>query len=329
MAVANDLSFNESLNSIITDAFINIGVAADQQIISAADYNFALRTLNRMVSQWQAYDLHLWLKSEAILFLQKGQNVYDLTSPTSGDNATAAYSYFETTTTATSVGGSTLLVSSTSSSIGSQITQMSIGDNLGLILDSGLTYWTTISNISGLTITLSGTIPSQATSGAFVHTYTNKITRPLRIHQGRRYQYESSNEILFGDKNGYSEARETYFALPNKGNLGTPVIWYYDPQESTGIIYVWPTPSDSSYAMKFTYSRQIADFVNSSDTPDFPQEWLMPLVLNLSVYLCPSRGKLSSAAFDKLKITAKESLDLLLKYDTEKTSLKLMPDRRY
>src|SRR5690606_11965570 len=91
---------------IIYDACIEAGNAADE-VLSTAEYNFALRKLNRMVFGWQAYDLHLWLEEEAILFLQQNQVMYTIESTTVGDHC--SNSFIQTTSTANALTSATTI----------------------------------------------------------------------------------------------------------------------------------------------------------------------------------------------------------------------------
>jgi hypothetical protein len=82
VAIADTVNFNESQSLLIQDAFIKVGKSTDQQGLSDNDYNFASRELNRMLLLWQADNLHLWLKTEAVLFLQQNQYIYQFTNST-------------------------------------------------------------------------------------------------------------------------------------------------------------------------------------------------------------------------------------------------------
>lgn len=318
MATSGDTTFTDTVSEIINDAFIACGVNPDQQTISNNDYQYAFRTLNRMILSWQTDDLHLWLRTEATLFLQQNQYIYRFQTATVGDHCTN--SYVETTLGILApLGSSTIQLASS--------TGMNVNDNIGIVLDSGATFWTTIASITvlGLVIVigLAATLPSQSSANNYVHTYTTKITRPLRISQARRYSYNGGNEICIGGDNGAMMAREDYFALPTKASQGTAVQWFYDPQEVAGSLYVWPNPSDSTYAIKFTYIRQIQDFVNPTDTADFPTEWLNALVLGLSIALMPAYGQTAKA--QQLKQDFAMAYNKLLQWDTEHSTVLLGP----
>lgn len=86
---------------------------------------------------------------------------------------------------------------------------------------------------------------------------------------------------------------DTYNRLGNKFVDATPVQLAYDPLISTGIIYIYPEPDSYSVSNReiwIRYQRPFQDFDVSSDTPDFPTEWDLPLVYSLAVALAPSLG---------------------------------------
>lgn len=318
MATSGVRIFNESFGELIEDAFYLIGKGIEVEQLATADRNFAARMLNRMILAWQAQDLHLWLRTEAILFVQQNQYIYDFTDATHGDHCTYADDYVETQLNADMLANSTqLTVLSTTGMVANQY--------IGIILDSNETYWTTIVSVDSATLVTitaaqgSGTAVVASTNN-YLHTYTTKITRPLRILQARRYTYSSAQDLLIG-RNGESMAREDYFMLSNKSSPGQITQYYYDPQLGTGVLYVWANPSDSLSAVKFTYLDPIEVFTTTTDTPDLPNEWLLPIVYNLAVLLAPAYGK--GAKIAELKEIATEQLRVLLCFDTEKSNLTL------
>ena len=81
--------------------------------------------------------------------------------------------------------------------------------------------------------------------------------------------------------------RQTYLRQSNKSSTGKPVLAYYDPQLTNGVIYVWPTPDSGKDQLLFDYRDPIQDFDNGTDNPHFPVEWLEAIVYGLAVRLIP------------------------------------------
>ena len=110
-----------------------------------------------------------------------------------------------------------------------------------------------------------------------------QIPRPTRVLSARIN--DGSNDIYI-----HPICRNEYFDLTDKDTQGRPTQMYYDRQLTDGVIYLWPTPNDSSETLKFTYERVIEDFDTSSDTPDFPPEWFRALKWMLAAEIAVEYG---------------------------------------
>lgn len=83
-------------------------------------------------------------------------------------------------------------------------------------------------------------------------------------------------------------ARSDYYDQPNKGSLGYPTAYYFDPQRAARTLYVWPVPSAAIAAnttVEYTYLRVIEDLDSLNDDFDVPQEWLEALQYSLAARL--------------------------------------------
>lgn len=125
-------------------------------------------------------------------------------------------------------------------------------------------------------------------------------------------------------------SRQEYEDLPNKTSSSSiPVAWYYDPQQASGTLYVWPAPSTTAAAdntLITTYTRRISDMDSSADSLDMPQEWLDPVVWLLADDLeteYPVNDQRLAAKIERKAIEAKQILDY---FDTETTSVFMQPD---
>lgn len=149
--------------------------------------------------------------------------------------------------------------------------------------------------------------------------------KPMRVLEVRRQVSSGSTDTPLTEW-----SRDEYFAQPNKTLDSTPVAFYYDPQLTTGTLYVWPRPDSttaSDMTLQVTYLRRIEDFDSSNDDPDLPQEWLEALCYGLADRLAikyvsnPIRRQEINqrAAFHRAAIES---------WDTEPASLFLQPDMR-
>lgn len=148
--------------------------------------------------------------------------------------------------------------------------------------------------------------------------------KPLRILSVRR---RNSSNV---DTPMRMLSRQEYFDLPNKTTSGAPTCWYYDPQTTTGTLYVWPRPSSSdasAYTLPYTYLRRMDDMDATNNDADIPQEWLRALSYTLASELALKFG---IAPDIRAEITqrAANHLDQIEMWDNETAAIFLMPDDR-
>lgn len=314
MATSGSINFKLTGSQLVEKSCELIGVKNLEQPLAAAILQDGFTTLNLMVKGWQAQGLHLWTKTEGVLFLDVGKPSYFLGA--TGDEATRADDFINTTlTTAASSGAATLVVTSTAG--------MTALDNIGIELDDGTRQWTTIVSVDSSTgLTITATLTDDTAIANTVYTFTTLIERPLRILQARRNT--TGNEA---DVDVLSVSRSDYFGQVNKTSTGTPVMFHYSPQLDNGQIFVWQPTSTVREVIKFTFERNLEDFDDNNDDPDFPIEWTRTLIFNLAVEL--SVGLKYGVPTQKLagiKAIADEQLNLLLGFDKEISPLSIEPE---
>src|SRR3990167_11541009 len=171
------------------------------------------------------------------------------------------------------------------------ITGFSNGDTIGIELDNGNIDWTTINGApSGTTITISTGVTTAASSGNRIYGYTassERVQKPLRVLQADILDVAggTSHEII-------QVSQSDYYRLGSRTSEGTPNQIFYDltpssdtALETNGTFYVYPRFSDGNYVIEFTYHRPFHDFDSSTDNPDFPQAFYLPLMLELAAML--------------------------------------------
>lgn len=282
MTTSGTASFSYTRDQIIRAAGRKIGAFAAGEVPDAQTIQDFADALNSMVKRWDAKGIHLWTESEGIIFMQPNQVQYALgpgttdhiAMPASG-SLTQNY-YTQTTLSAAAASGATsILVAS--------ISGMTSGDQIGVQLQSGAVFWTTVNGApSGSTVNLTVGLSGAASSGALVFDYTTSILRPLRVPYARRFNYQSLIDVPL-----IAMSRMDYRNQPNKQATGPTNQYFYDPQLNTGQFYVWPVPTDTTSAIKFTWYRPIQDFNTAGNTPDLPQEWIDALIFNLAVMMAP------------------------------------------
>ena len=305
-------TLDTTAQEIITAALQDIGEADAEQPLDPQQFADGLRDLNYMVKSWQSQGLHLWTKTEAILFMDVGTEFYNL-GPT-GSRACLADDFINTTLTAAVLTGVAVLpVTST--------TGMVVGDQIGIKLSDNTRQWSTILTVdSSIQVTINAVLTADADSAATVFTYTSLIDRPLRILQLRRFTVGENDEI-----EAIQWSRQEYFAQPDKSSQGQINNWYYSPQLGNGRVYVWQVADDVNRIAKFTFERPINVTESTSEKPDFPAEWFDVLKTNLAARIA-IQYKIPQDRRMELKSEAQYLLDNALGYDREPDSFNVQPD---
>lgn len=307
-------TFNLTRNEIITRSFNIINAFESNETPSAADFSLASDLLNMMVLHWSAHGIHLFQRRIAYLFPQYNQSKYTIDS-NSSDHITDTY--YQTTLSADEALGQTVLSVTSTANI-------TVDDHIGIILDDGTIQWSTVASKTSTTVTIDDALTGATAADSIVYNYTTKLDKPLNIHYAfRRDTVDNSDIPMIG------LSHSDYWKIPVKEDLGTPIDWYYDVQINDGDFYLWPAPSDVTTIVGFSSDRRCNDFVNATDYPDFPREWLMAIIHNLAVYLSGPYGKFDEVKF-WLEPLASKLLSDVTHFDQEEIDLvlSLKPDRR-
>lgn len=309
MTTSGSVDFNQTRNQIIKMALRKLGAIAQGEVPDATTIQEASDQLNMMVKAWVALGIHIWTETEAILFPVIGQAQYTL-GPASSDHATQVYS--QTQLSQAAVLSATEIVVVSNSGVANDV-------DVGVTLDDGTIFWTTVASFSGLTITLDDALTDSASAGLQVYFTSPNIDRPLRIPAARRWNSITGIEVPL-----VPLSRLDYRNLPNKTQTGLVTQFFYDPRggaNTTGYMYLWPTPVNTiDNAIKFTWYRPIQDFDAAGDTPDFPQEWLDTLVWNLALKMAPEYD-CPPQRFSMIQGQAAGTLDLVTGWDREPESI--------
>ena len=311
MATSGSITFTVTTNDIITEALELLGVLGEGETPTADQLSSSQRTLNMMTKTWQAEGLNLFAVQRNYLFLTKGQAEYNL-SASSSSNFTS--SFVEGSTAATAVATATTVTLVDAS-------EVSNGDKIGIYTTNNTTFWTTVNGApAGNVVTLTVALPYDVALGALVYTYTTVSNRPMLILEAYLHQFGATDipvDLI---------SRVDYYELTNKTAEGFTNQVYYDPQINASKLLTWPlTTDDRNYLILLT-QRTLDDFVSSTDNPDFPQEWYMPLAFNLARSLAPKYGT-PQMDYARIMQQARELYETVRGFDTEMgTSMFLRPD---
>lgn len=305
MTTSGSYAWNPTLTQIVRQAHLNIGAIQDGEEVSASMFNDAVFVLNGMVKALEATGLHVWAEEEAILFLQPDQAKYVIGGSGITANTSDADEWIEATLAQPASAGATSIVLEDALLILD-------GMAIGIVLSDGITFWTTVngSPVADV-VTLTDALLGATEAGNYALAYTTKIVRPLKVPKARLLTLNGLNETPMTIL-----SRQEYMDLPQKLSPGTPTQWFYSPQRDTGLLYVWPVPETSAWAVRFTWYRPLQDYLSPNNTSDFPQEWITPLMWNLSKELAPSFD-VPDAKWAKVKEMADTYAIIATSYDRE------------
>lgn len=287
MSSSGSYDFVLTRDNIIKMAYQHIGLLGEGESLNSSQQTEGALLLNSIVKLRAADGMPLWALKRGTLL------------PTTGVSSVATNSHVVTTY------DSTYLASAASSGAGTitvnAIGNIANGDQIGVELDSGDMQWTTVNGApAGAVITLTATLTGDAAANNRVYAYTasaDRVQRPLRIVE--------ANLLHVSDDTSHTLeqiARGDYYALGSRASEGIPNQLYYEPSLGTntadpataaswyGTLYFYPRFNSGEYVIEFTYHRPFQDFDAAGDHPDFPQEFYLPLMLELAAILGPKAG---------------------------------------
>lgn len=325
MTTSGTSSYNAAITQMITTMYRRIGAIAEDEQPTAGMYNDALFAGNALIKEWQALGIHVWTEEEAILFFQAGQNRYLLggansqgvQGPYGPDNCCDAYSWVPMQVAIPVSGGdTTVTVTNTVAPNGVAVLS---GDNFGIVLDSGVAFWTTVNGTPvGNVVTLTNPIPAGQSASAQNNAfdYTTKIVRPLQVPFARQIYYQGGQSQGPRLTPMTVLSRKEYMDLPNPFDPGISTQFFYSPQLVSGVFYPWPNPQDANFGARLTWYRPLMDLTSPANTADIPQEWLNGLMWNLALEMAPEFD-IPPQRWEMIAKMAAIKLDLIQSYDRE------------
>lgn len=302
MTTSGSFNFNLTRNEIITQALRDIGILGDGENATGDQITDGALRLNLMIKAWRNRGISLPLYQELVVFLDEAKNSYLIGA--TGDRTAALSDFVKTELSAiAAIGASTITVDS--------ISGIASGDVIGIVQNDNTIHWTTVNGApSGSTITLTAVTTVAAAIDSHVYTYTSIAQRPLAI-QGARLRVNDGNEVPLR-----VATRQEYFGYTNKTSSSQITAVYYDPQLNNGVLYTYPTSNTVNDIILLTAQRQVADYDASSDTSDFPVEWLDAIIKNLSKAMLTKYGVDTDTA-TQVRLDAKEALEDAEDFDQE------------
>lgn len=282
MATSGSVDYSLTRDNIIKAAYQKIGRVGEGGTPTSDQYTEGALLLNAIVKSWNAGELRmpLWAVRHGAIFPQSLTTPHSVLLGPNGGHA--SLEIIHTTLTADSAASDTTLTVDS-------ITNIAASDNIGVELDNGNIDWTTVSGSpSGSTVTLAAGVTTAASTGRHVYAYTTKIDRPLRIIEAWTRDFTDSANVIDTPMDIVTVSE--YNSLSAKATEGYPLKLSYEPLLVDGLARYWPGFSNGSKIIVFRYHRALEDFDATGDTPDFPQEWYLPLIYELACALAPNYG---------------------------------------
>lgn len=303
---SNNVKFYQTRNEIIKAALSKCRVGAVGEEVVAEEQEMCIRELNAIMKFWQTQGFHIWKLPEAVLFLRKGKDTYELGS----DDCYCTNDLKETHLVCEAIKGQNSIYVAKKD-------EMKVGDYMGITLCCGGIFLSKIADITDELVTLEDILPNNACRCCKVYYYHSNINKPLKIVQARR---EVRGSII--PMNNLEQ--EQFFKLVNYSENGTPLNYNYMPKIDTGTLKIWHAPDDNATIMRFIYEQQFEIFDNSKETPDIPFEWVEPLTWELAYRLSANFG-LGLEEREWIKAQAKETLEDAKRFDQEWGSFYIYP----
>lgn len=297
MATSGVYTYSVSRDKIIRLALLTIRKLDELETPTPQETTDCADFLNMLCKQWQgqadfAPGLKTWHRRRASLFLSSTTNKY-----TVGPGGTGwTESYTGTTLTAAAASGQAVIAVKSATGI-------SVNDNIGVQLDSGALQWTTVSSIASLNITLAANLSGKASANNNVFDYTTTAQQPVVVEAAILRDINNLDTPLTIIRD-----TATYDALPSKNdttNKGDPTAIYPEFLLTNSNFYTdIGAANDVTKHIVITYLEAAQDFVNATDTPEYPQEWYLALALGLAKLIAPMYGATWSQANEANYTTA-------------------------
>ncbi len=308
MSTSGVYNYTMNRNEIIFEALSLIGVASSFRNPSASEYATGVKWLNILIKAWQKKGLRPTQQTQIVVFLSTTANQYTL-GP-NGDHA--SYTYNQAVTTADSVmGATTITIDDTAGFVA--------GYNIGIEINVNVMQWTTIVSVVGQVVTLADPLDADLITGNVVFAYPAKVQKPLRFNNCQR-ALPDATEAIVGIEN-----RADYFNISNKTIQGYVTQMHYSPKINDGLLYVFPISSQVTQVLKATVEYPLEVFTSSTQTPPFPDEWLLPLIYGLATLMGPVFG-FFGPEFETIKGMAAAFEDDILSNDVEDNFIQFTPD---
>tara|TARA_R100001463_G_scaffold104767_2_gene159315 strand:- start:2222 stop:2908 length:687 start_codon:yes stop_codon:yes gene_type:complete len=170
------------------------------------------------------------------------------------------------------------------------------------------------------TVSPTSTSLTANTSGYTLNSYT------VDIEEATIRKTNSDNSVT--DFELERITRDDYLNIPNKSDTGRPSQYFLDKQ-LTPVVYLYPTPDDSTDVLRFNERKRIEDITASTENVDIPDRFLPCAISGLAYYLALKRPQIEMQRRQELKVLYEEEFNRAMQDNREKVDLVIKPDLRY
>lgn len=309
-------AFRMTTSDIIYEAFAICQMGIEGENLTDEMYENGRRSLNLLLSGWQAQGIHLWTYEEGTLFPQGGKSTYTL------EQVRATNHYALTAlSAAASETDTTVTLDSVTLDVGQEQTETIDEDwYIGFLLSTNEFQWTQVASVSGNDVTIDDGLDEDLEEGDCVVFYKSQIRSVERVLDVRRVDQPFNTSGFQNETPVKFVSHQEFFNLPNKAAQGQASEAYYQRSLPEGVLYVWQTPKNALTWVNFTYERKIDDFVNVDDCADVPKYWLEPICYGLANKL-KIKYRVPAQLSQEIQATATQTLAQALDFDDENYDL--------
>jgi hypothetical protein len=122
--------------------------------------------------------------------------------------------------------------------------------------------------------------------------------------------------------------REDYLNIPVKANKGRPSQFFLDMQRAAPVVYLYPTPDNSTDVFRYSRRNRIQDITASTETIDIPDSFLPCAVSGLTYYMAQKRPQIDINRRQELKAYYEQDWEKAREEDRERASFFIQPKVR-
>lgn len=292
MALSGNFSFTLTREEIIGAALRKIGVIAEGQTVSDVQLDEASQALNVMLKAFQSDGLPLWYMKTGYLLPVSNTNLALLGEATTHWTDEIVI----TRLTANAAALAATIEVETAVTAGPEIVDVwgvtTNSDQMGIELDDDTIHWTSITSGGGTsTLNFPSAIPSAASTGNRVYTYSSTAARPEGVQNVWRVTSSSGlrvpvepmpiamlQGISFQQTQGYVthwNYIETINEVPGTGG---------------GRFRIWPRFGDGRDYLEVWYQHPFDDLSATGDSLSFPSTWFEAIIYGLAMRLADEYG---------------------------------------